>query len=59
MFCLHVCLCIMCMPGAHKSQKKALDPLPLELQKIVSCHVGAGNNPGPLQEEQVLFICSE
>lgn len=40
----------MCMPGAHRSQKKVLDPLPLELQKVVSYHVDAGNNLDPLQE---------
>jgi hypothetical protein len=27
------------MPGAHRDQKEALDPLELELQMVVSCHV--------------------
>jgi hypothetical protein len=31
-----------CTPGAHRSQKKALDPLKLELQAVVSHLVGAG-----------------
>lgn len=34
---------ITCMPGAFKSQKGALDPLELELQTVVSYHVGAWN----------------
>ena len=31
------------------------DSLELELQTVVSCHVGAGNrtNPGPLEEQSV------
>ena len=36
MFCLHVCLCITCMPGAHRGQKRASDSLELELQMVVS-----------------------
>lgn len=31
------------MPGAHRNQKKASDPLELELQTAMSCHVGAQN----------------
>lgn len=31
------------MPGACKSQKRVTDLLELALQKIVSCHVSAGN----------------
>lgn len=54
MSCLHVCLHTMCMPSAHKSQKVS-ELLLLELQKIVSCLVGAWNNPGPLQELQMLL----
>jgi hypothetical protein len=33
----------MCMPGAHGGHKRALDPLELELQGVVSYHMGAGN----------------
>lgn len=43
MFGLHVCLCIRHLSGALGGQKRALDPLKLELQMVVSCHVGAGN----------------
>jgi hypothetical protein len=31
------------MPGAHRGQKRVLDPLKPELQMTVSHHVGAGN----------------
>jgi len=30
-------------PGEHGGQKSESDPLVLELQAIVSCHVGTGN----------------
>lgn len=43
-FCLHVCLCTTCVPGACR--KKSLCPLRLELQKVVSHCVGPGNEPG-------------
>lgn len=43
MFCLYVCLCTTCMPVACESQKRVSDPLELELQVIMSCHVGAEN----------------
>ena len=33
----------MCVSGAHRSQKTIPDCLELELQMVVSCHVGAGN----------------
>ena len=36
----HVC---MCVPGACGSQKMVSDPLELELQIVVSCHVSAGS----------------
>ena len=32
-----------CVCNAHRCQKKVLDPLELELQTVVSYHVGAGN----------------
>lgn len=40
------CVCTTCMLGAHKSQKKALDPLELEFQTVESGRVGAGTEPG-------------
>ncbi|KAL6089422.1 hypothetical protein STEG23_038294, partial [Scotinomys teguina] len=33
-------LCNVCMLGAQGSQKKVSDPLDLELQMVVNCHVG-------------------
>ena len=32
-----------CMPGAYGGEKKTSDPLDLELEKVISCHVDAGN----------------
>ena len=43
-FCIYTyiySLCTMCMLGAHGGQKRALDPLGLELQIVVNSHVGA------------------
>lgn len=39
----HICICTTCMPGVLGGQKRALDPLQLELQTAVSHNVGAGN----------------
>lgn len=36
----------MYLPGSYDAQKKALDSLKFELQKIVSHHVGLGIKPG-------------
>ena len=41
--CLYVSLCTMCMPGALRHQKRVLDPLELESQRVVSNHVNARN----------------
>ena len=41
--CRYVCMCPMHMFGGLRGQKKAWDSLELELQMLVSCHVGAGN----------------
>lgn len=41
--CLHTHLCTMCMPEMHRVSKTVLDPLPRELQKVVSRHAGAYN----------------
>ena len=42
---LHVCLCTVYMPGACRGQKRASDPLELELQIVVSSQGEAGNWP--------------
>lgn len=39
----YVYMCTGCKPGDHGNQKKASDPLELELDVVVSCCVGAGN----------------
>jgi hypothetical protein len=36
----HVCVCVC---GVHKSQKTTSEPMGLDLQTVVTCHVGAGN----------------
>lgn len=41
--CLHVCVCATHRPDALGGQKRALHPLALELQRVVSHHVGARN----------------
>lgn len=35
-FCLHMCICITCMSGGWRGQKKASDPPRLESQVVVS-----------------------
>lgn len=46
--CVH-CMCTVCESDDCRSQK-ALGPLELELQVVVSHRVGAGNQPGVLLE---------
>lgn len=43
MFCLHTCLNTICVSGALRGQKRALDLLQLELQTFMSHYVGARN----------------
>lgn len=40
--CLHVCMCTVCMQCPWRPEK-GVGSLDLELETIVSCHVGAGN----------------
>lgn len=40
MFYLRVCLCSTCLPGTQGIQRRASDPLTLELQTVVSLHLG-------------------
>ena len=42
-FYLNVFPRTLCEPRAHRGEKRALDPLGLELQIVVSHHVVAGN----------------
>lgn len=49
------CLYTICMSGIHRGQKKASDPLELELEKIVSCHIHVGSCRDPPEEQPVLL----
>lgn len=40
---MQVYMYTVCMTGAQEDQRRALDPLELELQMVVSRHVDAGN----------------
>lgn len=40
MFCLHVSKWTVCMPDHHGGQKRVLEPLELDLEEVVSGHVG-------------------
>lgn len=56
MLVLPTCMYVhMRLPGAHRSQKRVLDQLELELKMIVSCHVVLGIEPGTLEEQPVLL----
>lgn len=46
---LYMGSCAMPVPGTLRGQKLVLDPLELELQVIISYHVGTGN--------QTLVLC--
>jgi hypothetical protein len=48
---LHVCLCAICMPSSTQGQKRESDPLGLELQMVLSFHMGAGNQISVLWRE--------
>jgi hypothetical protein len=52
-FCLHLYMYTMCIPGAQRGQKRVSEALQLKLQIVVSHHVTAGIDPGPLQDCQV------
>ena len=41
--CMSMYTYAMCMPGAHRDQKRKLTPLGLELYVVDNCPVGAGN----------------
>lgn len=43
LFCLHVCLCTLCMPGTYRDHKRVSDPLEFELKTVINCCVGARN----------------
>lgn len=43
MFYLNMFKYTVCMPDAHRGQKRVLDPLKLEPQTVVSHHMGASS----------------
>lgn len=45
---IYIYLCITCVPGALRGQKRVLDPLKLELRMVVSHCVCWELNLGPL-----------
>lgn len=45
-YVLHVCLYTTCL--VPEKAEQSVDPLELELQTLVSHHIGAGTQPGPL-----------
>lgn len=56
MFCLNICLCMMCMPGTHGVDRMALDPLGLEFYLVVSLPWRLQElNLHSLEEQQVLL----
>lgn len=54
--CLPGCLCTMCVPGVSGGQKQALDPLELELQMFVNCHVDARNQTWVLRKSSQVIL---
>lgn len=55
LFCLHACLCTVCMTGAQECQKRVWDPQELELQMLANLHVGVGNQTLVLWKNEQLF----
>lgn len=53
---LHLCLSATCVPGDLRGQKGVSDPLNLELEVPMSCHVGASKETHVLWERSQ---CSE
>lgn len=53
-----LCVCIQCVFSVHKEQKKMLEFLGQELQTVVSCHGGAGNEPRSFENQQVHLMLS-
>lgn len=54
--CLHVQMCTIHMLDTHRVQRRARDPLKLELQTVGShCVCVLGTELGPLKEQKVLL----
>lgn len=48
----------MCVPGACGAQKRVLDALELDLQAVMSQHVGVGNQTLVLRKSKKSNQCS-
>lgn len=55
-FCKHVCLCTTYVPIACRGQKRALDPLELELKEGASVYV-LETDPGPSARTTNVLHC--
>lgn len=57
---LPVCMSMrhMLLPGACRGQKIVLDPRELEMQTVVSHHIGTGNGSSALLQEQPVLLAS-
>lgn len=45
-----------CVPSAISGQRRALDPLGLELKMVMSCHVGVETQTRSSPKQQVFLI---
>lgn len=57
--CLHVCLCVTYVPEAIRDQKRVLNSMELELQTIVSYHVGTRNWTWVLGKSSLSVLITE
>lgn len=51
-----LCMCTVCMPDTYVGQKRALNPLKLELWVVVSPHMGARNQSQILWKTRKCFL---
>jgi hypothetical protein len=56
---MHVYMCTMYVPGAQRGQKMESDPLGVELQTIVSNHMGDRTQTWVLWEYSHFFLTTE
>lgn len=56
MFSLCVYMCTMCVPGMCRGKILVSNPLELQLGKVVTFHVGAGNRHGSARAASALTL---
>lgn len=54
---VYIYLCIMYVPGTHRDQKRAVDPLELELQAVN--HLIRGLGTGPSSARATVLLTAE